>query len=93
MTSLAIGKAEIAAKISPAVMARGAGLRARVNEMLGCCGGTDLSSLRRAGGEFVASSTRESLACAVFCVTEREAKGARVSGCRAIRSLIVTDAA
>lgn len=93
MTALAIGKTEVAAEISFAVMTRRAGLRARSAEVLGRCGRADLSRLRRARGEFVAVSAGESLACAVFGVTEREAKSVRVSARRAIGFLLVTDAA
>ena len=93
MTALAIRKSEIAAEISFAVMTRRAGLRACVAEMLGRCSRTDLPCLWSAGGEFVAVSACESLACTVFRMTEREPKSARVSAGRAIRVLIVTDAA
>ena len=93
MTALAISKSEIAAEISSAVVAGRAGLRARVAEMLGRCGGTHLPRLRRAGGQSVAVSARESLAGAVFGVTESVTKGARVGGCGAIRFLLVTDSA
>ena len=93
MTALAISKTEIAAKISFAVVTRRAGLRAGAAEMLGRRGRADLPRLRRACGEFVAVIAREALACAVFRMTERETKGARVCGSRAIGFLIVTDAA
>ena len=91
MTALAIGKTEIPSEISPAVVTGGAGLRTGSDEMLGRRGRTDLSSLRRARGEFVAVGTRESLACAMFCVTEGKTKSARVGAGRAIRFLVVTD--
>jgi hypothetical protein len=84
MTALAVGKSEIAAKISSAVVTRRAGLRACVDEVLGRCCRTHLPRLRRACGEFVAVSAGESLARAVCGVTERETKGARVSAGRAI---------
>ena len=93
MTALAIRKSEIAAEISFAVMTSRASLPARVAEMLGRCSRTDLSRLSRAGSEFVAVSACESLARTVFRMTEREPERARVSAGRAIRFLIVTDAA
>ncbi len=93
MTALTIRKSEIAAEISSAVVTRRAGLRARVDEMLGRCGRAYLPCLRRAGGEFVAVGAGESLARAMFGVTKRETKSARAGACRAIRFLIVTDAA
>ena len=80
MTALAVGKSEIAAEISFAVVAGRAGLRARVEEVLGGGGRADLPCLRRARGEFVAVGAGESLACAVFGVTEGETKSARVGG-------------
>jgi hypothetical protein len=93
MTALAIRETKIAAEISSAVVTSRAGLRACSDEMLGSCGRTDLTPLRSARGQFVAVSARKSLACAVFRMAERETKSAGVGGCRAIRFLIVTNAA
>ena len=93
MTALAVVEAEVAAEGPPAVVTRRAGLCACACEVLGGVGGTDLSRLRRAGGDLVAIGARETLSCAVVRVAECVTKGARVGRRRTIRLLIVTDAA
>ena len=93
MTALAVVKAEIAAERSLAGVTRGAGLSARGWEMFDCGGRAHLPRLRRARGEFMAIGARQSFARAVIRVTEGVAISARVRAGRAIRFLIVTDAA
>jgi hypothetical protein len=93
MTALAVVKAEIASERAFAGVASRAGLRAVHGEVLGRSGRTHLPRLRRARGEFVAIGARESLARAVFSVTERVSICARVRAGRAISFLIVTDTA
>lgn len=93
MTALAVVEAEIASERAFAGVAGRAGLRAVHREVLDRGSRTHLSRLRRARGEFVAIGARESLARAVFSVTERVSICARVRAGRAIRFLIVTDAA
>ena len=93
MTALTVVEAEVAAKRSLAGVTRGAGLCARGWEMLDRGGRAHLPRLRCARSEFVAIGARESFARAVIRVTERVAKGTRIRAGRAIRFLIVTDAA
>ena len=93
MTALAVAEAEIAAEVPPAVVTGRTGLTASGVEMLGRIGGTDLSRLRGAGGDFVTVCAGESLSRAVVRVTESVTKRARIGAGRTIRFLIVTDTA
>jgi len=92
MTALAITEAEIAAECPAAVVTRRAGLPARADEVLGRGSRTHLPCLRRSGGELMTVVAVESLARAVFRVTERVTKSARVRACGPIRLLVMTDA-
>src|SRR6266481_1446106 len=77
MTSAAIFKIQISAEGSLAVMTSGAGVVSG-GEVFERPRRTDLSFLRQASGVVVAIGAAETLAPAVFRVTERKAEGGRV---------------
>lgn len=93
MTLAAVFECQVAAKDSPSVVTRSAGLAARGDEVLRGRGRTDLSRLRRSGSQLVTVDAREPVSWTMFGVTECIAIGARVGGRRSIRFLLVTDAA
>src|ERR1044072_1111239 len=87
VTTRAVIEAEVAAEGPPPVVTRRACLAASGVEVLGRIGGTDLSRLRRAGGDLVTVGAGESLPRAVVRVAESVTKGARVGGRRTVRFL------
>lgn len=93
MTALAVSKTQVAAERSLARVTRRTRLPARADEVLRRSGRTNLARLRRARGQLMTVSAFETLARAMFSVTERVTKSARVRRRGPVRLLVVTDAA